>query len=764
MARIIVRYRIGLAFLLTVLFSSLLPAEESGKPVKKYALLVGCTKYTGISSLEGPVNDVRLMKELLTKRFAFQPADLRVLAGWPDDAQRRPTYANIAAGFDDLIRKAGPGVQIVILLSGHGSQVPVPKSQSNLLDAANPEPDGMDEVFLPSDVGKWKDGKVENCITDNQLSDWLKKMGHKGADVWLVCDCCHSGTLSKSGAKPPDGIRWRSADPQTELGIPLDAIRAAEQRAAGGGRSKGGAAVEESPLGIGSPRRTPVADAPGSPRGRVISFFGAQPFEKAPEMPCPRKADANAKREVHGLLTYALGCALQQSATSMTYRELSQKVLASYRAENLSFLPTPFCEGDVDQEVLGLKRWPKRSRVVLERHGGKLFATAGELHGIVAGSILRVFPPAGNSDAKRRLGYLKVTKAGVLLSEVVPIPFPEDGKTIPAVAEKQLPELAGCEIVQRNIGDLKLPLFIATSTGNEKQQTILKTLASQFAGPTRTLGRVTTAERAEWTVRAADGRFELVRGRGDDSVGRFSKPSGRVENPSYETGGPRVVQSYDTDDADKLTEWLKQDLKKIFIVQNVWRVAETARGDVGKGRKPRFDFAVQRVSPGSTPVAHAPGSPAGSPNTAVAYPKDVLRILLSNRRGIDDVWVTVLFLDSKYGIDVFVSESIKAGEALKPLEIEITDETFGPEGLVVLVQDLKSFSQRQHFELLAQKQLGQGSRSVATAAPNFGKSPFAALLSTATGNGSAKGFALGHPANPVVFTHSWITRPRPAGR
>jgi Caspase domain len=754
------RHCFRLLFLVLVLHRSTACGADAVQPVKKYALLVGCTKYNGISNLEGPVNDVRMMSELLTKRFGFQPPDLHVLAGWPDDVKQRPTYANIVAGFEDLIRKAGPGEQIVILLSGHGSQVPVPASQTNLLDPKNPEPDGMDEVFLPSDVGKWKDGKVENCIIDDQLSDWLKKMGDKGASVWLVCDCCHSGTLSKSGAKPPDGVRWRSADPQSELGIPLEAIREAEQRAAVGGRSKGGATVEESPLGVSGPARSPAPTGNKSaPRGRVIAFFGAQPFEKAPEMPCPRQADANTKREVHGLLTYALGRALQQSATSMTYRELSQKVLASYRAENLSFLPTPFCEGDVDQEVLGLKRWPKRSRVVLERHEGKLFATAGELHGIVNGSILRVRPPAGSPDAKRRLGYLKVTNAGVMLSEVAPVPFEEDGKPVPAVPEKQFPELANCEIVLRNIGDLKLPLFVATTTGNEKQQTILKTVAAELAGPTRTLGRLTTADKAEWTVRAGDGKFELVRGRAPVGAGRRTGP----QDAGLRTG-PRVVQSYETDDAEKFTQWLKQDLKKIFIAQNVWRVAEAARSDMGKGRKPRFDFTVQRVSTGSAPVAHAPGSPAGSPNTAVAYPKDVLKIQFSNRRGIDDVWVTVLFLDSKYGIDVFVSDSIKAGEALKPLEIEITDETFGPEGLVVLVQNLKSFSQRQHFELLSQKQLGQGSRSAPAAAPNFGKSPFAALLSTATGHGGAKGFPLGHPANPVVFTYSWITRPRPAGK
>ncbi|MCH8828895.1 MAG: caspase family protein, partial [Planctomycetes bacterium] len=408
-------------------------AEKRSAPDgSKLALLVGCTHYEGAASkLRGPANDVKLMQRVLAGRFGFQAADMDRLVGWPDDVSRRPTYANIVKAFERLVKKAGPNSQIVILLSGHGSQVPVPKSQTSLLDPANREIDGMDEVFLPSDCKSWENDTIPNSISDNQIAAWLERMKVKGASVWLICDCCHSGTLSKSGGPPAHGIRWRKLDPHTQLGIPQEVLRAARKRAEALGGSKGVARLE-SPVTI---------DVKKPGKGHVVAFFAAQPFERAPEMPRPRGADRSDPTKVHGLLTYTLVRALEQNRFSMTYRELSQKILAAYRAENMISLPTPFCDGDVGQEVLGLGAWPDRSRIVLERHGGKLFATSGELQGLVNGSILRVHPPAGSDAKEKRLGYVKVVKAGVALSEVKPCAFKEKDKTFSAVEEKTLPNL-----------------------------------------------------------------------------------------------------------------------------------------------------------------------------------------------------------------------------------------------------------------------------------------------------------------------------------
>ena len=77
----------------------------------------------------------------------------------------------------------------MIFLSGHGSQQP----DQPPLD----EDDGLDETFLPADIGDWDGTKmtVANAIIDDELRTWLDAICRKGARVWLIADTCCSGTL-----------------------------------------------------------------------------------------------------------------------------------------------------------------------------------------------------------------------------------------------------------------------------------------------------------------------------------------------------------------------------------------------------------------------------------------------------------------------------------------------------------------------------------------------------------------------------------------
>src|SRR5262249_55935177 len=127
-----------------------------GKPLppapggyNKYALLVGCSYYDHLPEhlhLWGPEHDVPMLANLLTKTFGFPEDNVRSLVGWPVDEKARPTRRNIEEAFQALIAKAGAGCQVVIYLSGHGTQVPIPKEQTDVNDPRNPEPDGLDEV------------------------------------------------------------------------------------------------------------------------------------------------------------------------------------------------------------------------------------------------------------------------------------------------------------------------------------------------------------------------------------------------------------------------------------------------------------------------------------------------------------------------------------------------------------------------------------------------------------------------------------------
>jgi hypothetical protein len=177
------RCSLGSAFLLVSLVSqsTSLAALPDGDvpPTQKHALLVGCTSYPdapNIPELWGPANDVPAVAGLLTERFDFPAKNIRRLVGWADDTTSRPTYANIVAAFEELVEIATPDSQIVVLMTGHGTQSPVPESQLNAADPSNPEHDGMDEVFLPADFGGWTDAGLRNAIIDNQIGGCPQQM------------------------------------------------------------------------------------------------------------------------------------------------------------------------------------------------------------------------------------------------------------------------------------------------------------------------------------------------------------------------------------------------------------------------------------------------------------------------------------------------------------------------------------------------------------------------------------------------------------
>ena len=118
-----------------------------------WGLLVGVSDYPELPKdkwLRGPTNDVVMMTKLLcAEPFNFDPANITTLSGWPKDESKRPTRANIKSAFEALAKKVKKGDQVVIAMSGHGSQQPdIPQS-------GDIEPDGLDEIFLPADASGW---------------------------------------------------------------------------------------------------------------------------------------------------------------------------------------------------------------------------------------------------------------------------------------------------------------------------------------------------------------------------------------------------------------------------------------------------------------------------------------------------------------------------------------------------------------------------------------------------------------------------------
>src|SRR5437870_1015166 len=109
----------------------------------------------------------------LTPGFTRYPTSSRGFLQGPSLRSGRgkdflPTRANIERQFRRLAQVANAGDQVVIHMGGHGSQQPEKK------DSPDPEPNGLDEVFLPRDVGAWNETTIKNAIIDDEIGSWLK--------------------------------------------------------------------------------------------------------------------------------------------------------------------------------------------------------------------------------------------------------------------------------------------------------------------------------------------------------------------------------------------------------------------------------------------------------------------------------------------------------------------------------------------------------------------------------------------------------------
>ncbi len=143
--------------------------------MSRKALLVGINDYPGTQNdLQGCVNDVTNVYDILVKHFGFMPSDIVMLSN------SRARRAAILDGIKSLVAGAGAGDSLVFHYSGHGSQV---------RDADGDElEDGKDEVLCPYDFD-WSGG----FIKDDDLAEVLGGL-RKGARLEVILDSSHSGT------------------------------------------------------------------------------------------------------------------------------------------------------------------------------------------------------------------------------------------------------------------------------------------------------------------------------------------------------------------------------------------------------------------------------------------------------------------------------------------------------------------------------------------------------------------------------------------
>ncbi|MBN8630791.1 MAG: caspase family protein, partial [Rhodobacterales bacterium] len=291
---------------------------------ENYALLIGANQYPALEErwwLKGPANDVELVATYLTTEapVPFPSEHVTVLSDGVPGAEA-PTLGAIRGAFADLTAEVQPGDFVYLHFSGHGTQAPAKDPSTEL--------DGLDELFLPVDIGPWSNqvGEVENALVDDEIGALIDGLRAKGANVWAVFDSCHSGTATRAVESAEDEVRMRQLPPEA-LGIDVDAVEVSRSV---------------------DPRATEAPFDEGEGEGSFVAFFAAQTNEVTPEKNLPK---GKPGRKPQGVFTWTLMETLAEYPNA-TYAQVGQEVLRRYAVKNMA-KSTPLFEGDLDQVVFG---------------------------------------------------------------------------------------------------------------------------------------------------------------------------------------------------------------------------------------------------------------------------------------------------------------------------------------------------------------------------------------------------------------------------
>jgi hypothetical protein len=314
------------------------------------ALLVGVADYQHLpdgEQLRGCANDVAAMKSVLRERFRFREDEIVTLVNeQATSAAIRAEFERVNAWLDGLPPSMATA-QVVFHFSGHGSQLP---DQPDGPD--RDEDDGLDETLVPSDATR-QGGPAD--IRDDELYRYAERIcaGNR-ARLWVVLDCCHSGT----------GVRGATRVRQLTRDLPV-------------------------------PTEDAVRDQPAVrrqlPAGAVV-FSACRAREVEPEY--------QDGATTYGLFTRFLVQVLndEEQVSNLSVVLLRDAIIDCYRRDRAVVNPpAPHIEGDassLDSAILGTlgqdrpAYWP----VVAEGDDPDFAVlSAGALHGVTPGSLFELY-------------------------------------------------------------------------------------------------------------------------------------------------------------------------------------------------------------------------------------------------------------------------------------------------------------------------------------------------------------------------------------
>lgn len=675
-----------------------------------HALLVAVTDYPNLhprNNLVGPNNDAELVREFLINNapVRFAPDNVTVLADGIE-AAGEPTHARIREEMAALAARVTRGDFVYLQFSGHGSQQDTDPSTIDPSDPTSFETDGLDEIFLPKDITPQVEGVpgVPNAYVDKEIREDLQAIRDKGAFIWAVFDCCHSGTMTRNVAMMDDGEADRKVDP-AELGV--TGAAAAATRGMGGASET----TRQPPMMVASDPTGAESLVPGG----MVAFFAAQTDEPTPEMPLPRGAE-DAKRL--GLFTYTILSQIGENP-AFSYRQLGQAVLQSYSAGNRK-APTPLFEGDLDRQVFGATNIDPVAQWPLKVGPGGVEIPAGLLHRLSEGAKLAVMPsPASPIEDAR--GYLEVASATNLSSKLIPLrPTEETQATamkpiMPADIQPgdyaRLAEVAiQFELVvarpatSDDYAD-EIAMVNAILDGIVDNQEVAVNL--RFVGPDEPADlKIAVMSEMDVGIMVADQRADeeaAVAARASMSTEPRIWLLSATSELSLDVGKrPPSLAIGPTATEASLSEALSENLVSIFRATNISRLSSAS------------DFASEEVDVRFNILRASDGSlePLSPETVPFLHPDDQVHIHARNdfSQAVD---INVLYIGSDYSISHMYVERLRPGSEVDIPLLAITDSSFGMERMMVVLTEGRAGTIVEDLSFLAQPAVRQMTRSAA---------------------------------------------------
>jgi hypothetical protein len=356
-----------------------------------------------------------------------------------------------------------------------------------------------------------------------------------------------------------------------------------------------------------------------------------------------------------------------------------------------------------------------------------------------------------------------------LAADVEPAEGPHGEQPLAAAS---VPAEAWCELRQTSFSIHKLPLAIQGSDtpglaeAVSQAETLLRTGDEPVAQLVDLVGNV---QDARWLVRAVtteDSQREFGLRIDTHQLFLLENASPQepglagVHSPSARPGSPaRVLARYDVDDTHRLRQQLSRDLLKIARWQTVWQLADDA---ALPGGPPGLQLQVFDVEDKQHWRLGATLEAAGGlPAERAFHPGQILGFVFSNRSS-RDMWLTLLYLDANYGVQLWAADSIPAGGAWQPIFVEVDDDSLGAEGIVALATAV-SQSDRLGYEFLEQSPVGLNHGSRAPAARTPPATGLQQLLTSLPASREMRDRALDThaPQAPEILSWTWISRPAP---